>query len=346
MELDIRQAMPSLKETFRKHFKVGAAVSTRILEAQGDFIAGHFSSVTAENEMKPEEIHPEEERYDFAAADRIIDWAGKNGIAVRGHTLVWHNQVPAWMFLEKDGTPVARERLLERMREHIRTVVGRYKGRAYAWDVVNEAVDDKTDRALRPSPWLDIIGPDFIQAAFEAAHEADPEALLFYNDYNETDPVKREKIYELLRSLLEQGAPIHGVGLQAHWNIYEPSLAEIREAIERYASLGLRLHITELDLSMYRFEDRRNDLDFPSVEMMSLQRQRYEEIFGLFREYADVIDSVTFWGVADDYTWLDYFPVRGRKNWPFLFDEKLRPKASFWSVTDAARTGTKGEEDE
>jgi len=224
------------------------------------------------------------------------------------------------------------------MRAHIETVVSRYKGKIYAWDVVNEAVSDQRGERLRPSKWLDIIGEDFIAKAFEFAHAADPTALLFYNDYNESVPEKREKIYDLVRSLKEQGVPIHGIGLQAHWNLEQPSIDEIREAIERYASLGMKLHITELDVSVFRFEDRRTDLTEPPEELLVRQADRYRQFFRLFKEYSDSIQSVTFWGAADDYTWLDHFPVRGRKNWPLLFDEKHRPKQSFRSVMDAARS--------
>ncbi|AZK46397.1 endo-1,4-beta-xylanase [Paenibacillus lentus] len=166
--------------------------------------------------------------------------------------------------------------------------------------------------------------------------EADPSALLFYNDYNESNPLKREKIYRLLQLLLDQGAPIHGVGLQAHWNLYGPSLDDIRAAIEKYASLGLQLQLTELDVSMFAFDDKRTDLKEAPPELIELQAQRYEQLFKLLKEYRDVISSVTFWGAADDYTWLDNFPVCGRKNWPFLFDEHHQPKPAFHRVAELA----------
>ncbi|KAI7251187.1 hypothetical protein KC345_g11592, partial [Hortaea werneckii] len=233
-----------------------------------------------------------------------------------------------WMFRNSEGEPCTREQLLGRLQTHINTVVGRYRGQAYAWDVVNEAIEDKSDQYLRNTKWLEILGEDYLREAFEMAHQADPDALLFYNDYNETDPVKRDKIFKLVRSLLDQGTPIHGIGMQAHWNIYGPAIDEIRSALELYASLGLRIHITELDLSMFRFEDKRADLKAPIVEMLRLQEERYAEIFAVLLDYRKVIDSVTFWGVADDYTWLDGFPVQGRKNWPFLFDVHQQPKAS------------------
>ena len=324
--------VPNLHEAFNEIFRIGAAVSTKTIRSEGDFIARHYNSITAENQMKFEEIHPEEDRYTFEAADEIMDFALQNGIAVRGHTMVWHNQTSDWVFESPSGGPASRELVLLRMQEHIRTVASRYKGRVYAWDVVNEAIEDKAELVMRSTKWLEILGEDYIRYAFEAAHEADPNALLFYNDYNETEPVKRDKIYNLVRSLKEKGVPIHGIGMQGHWNIHGPSLDEIRQAIELYASLDLELHITELDLSMFHFDDRRTDLTVPTEQMVELQQQRYEEIFGLFKEYRDVITSVTFWGAADNYTWLDNFPVRGRKNWPFLFDGEFQPKQAFWRV--------------
>ncbi|MFC5451014.1 endo-1,4-beta-xylanase [Paenibacillus aestuarii] len=328
--------VPNLHEAYHGIFRIGAAVSPKTIRSEGDFIARHYNSITAENQMKFEEIHPEEERYTFEAADELMEFALQNGIAVRGHTMVWHNQTSDWVFEGPSGGPADKDLVLLRMKEHIRMVASRYKGKVYAWDVVNEAIEDKADLVMRSTKWLDILGEDYIRHAFEAAHEADPNALLFYNDYNETEPVKRSKIYNLVRSLKEKGVPIHGIGMQGHWNIHGPSVDEIRQAIELYASLDLQLHITELDISMFHFEDRRTDLTAPTVQMVELQQRRYEEIFGLFKEYRGVITSVTFWGAADNYTWLDNFPVRGRKNWPFLFDVNLQPKQAFWRVIGEA----------
>lgn len=326
------QELAKLKDVFQGQFLVGAAVNPRTLVDQRDLLREHFNSVTAENEMKFERLQPEEGRYTFEHADRMMDFAREHGIGVRGHTLVWHNQTPAWVFEDGSGGTIDREGLLARMKSHIDTVVGRYKGEIYAWDVVNEAVADSGPEVLRESPWLSIAGEDFIARAFEYAHAADPGALLFYNDYNESVPEKREKIYTLVKSLLDRDVPIHGVGLQAHWSLFHPDTDDIRRAIERYASLGLKLHITELDVSVFAHDDKRTDLKEPSADMMERQAERYGEFFGLFREYSEYITSVTFWGAADDYTWLDYFPVRSRKNWPFLFDAAHQPKPSFWKV--------------
>lgn len=322
----------SLKDAFRDHFLIGAAVNPITIKIQRDLLIRHFNSLTAENEMKFEGVHPAEHRFTFENADRLMGFAEERGICVRGHTLVWHNQTPQWVFEKPEGGIVDRQLLLKRMKDHIDAVVTRYKGRIYAWDVVNEAVSDKSEELLRPSMWLDIAGEDFIARAFEYAHAADPEALLFYNDYNESVPEKREKIYTLVKGLKDKGVPIHGIGLQAHWNLETPSLDHIRQGIERYASLDVTLHITELDLSVFSHEDRRVDLMEPTEEMLEQQAVRYEKIFQLFKEYSGTITSVTFWGAADDYTWLDNFPVVGRKNWPFVFDGRHEPKQSYWAI--------------
>lgn len=325
--------VPSLHEVYKDHFLIGAAVTPRTIVSQGDLLKKHYNSITAENEMKFISVQPVEGQFTFDDADTLINFAEENGMKMRGHTLVWHNQTPNWVFKNEDGSPASREKILARMEEHINTVVGRYKGRIYCWDVVNEVIEDKTDLYLRKSKWLDQVGEDFIAKAFEFAHKADEDALLFYNDYNESNPVKREKIHRLVKSLLDQGVPIHGVGLQAHWSIHGPSLDDIRAAIELYASLGLQLHVTEMDISVFNHDDRRTDLTEPTAEMLELQHQRYEQVFSLFREYKDVLTNITFWGAADNYTWLDNFPVRGRKNWPFLFDTNQQPKESFYKIT-------------
>lgn len=326
----------SLKELFADEFRIGAAVSSGTIRTQEKLLARHFNSITAENEMKSENIHPAEDVYVFDESDAIVDFARRHGMAVRGHTLVWHNQTSGWLFQDADGRPVGKRVLLERLRSHIQTVVGRYKDNIYAWDVVNEAIADEGDELLRPSKWLEIAGPDFIAKAFEFAHEADPNARLFYNDYNESHPHKRDKIYALVKSLLDQGVPIHGIGLQAHWNIFDPSLDDIRAAIEKYASLGLELQLTELDVSVFRFDDRRTDLLEPEPGMLECQAEVYEAVFRLLKEYRGTVGAVTFWGAADDYTWLDDFPVRGRKNWPFLFDERHLPKPAYDRVARLA----------
>lgn len=336
--IDQKIAIPRLHEAYQELFHIGAAVNPMTLITQKDLLLQHFNSITAENEMKFVSVQPEEGQFTFEDADRLVAFAMENKMAVRGHTLVWHNQTPNWVFENQSGGVTDRETLLARMKSHIDEVVGRYKGSIYAWDVVNEAVSDSGEQILRPSKWLDIIGEDFIAKAFEYAHEADKDALLFYNDYNESVPEKRDKIVALVKSLKEQDIPIHGVGLQAHWGVVHPTLDHIREAIERYAALDVKLHITEMDVSHFAHDDRRTDLAAPTEEMLELQAERYAQFFQLFKEYSDHITSVTFWGAADDYTWLDHFPVRNRKNWPFLFDTQHKPKAAFWDVLNVTQS--------
>ncbi|GEK88839.1 endo-1,4-beta-xylanase [Alkalibacterium putridalgicola] len=323
----------TLKEAYKNYFKIGVAVNPNTLEKDGDLIKKHFNSLTPENHMKPEELQPKEGEFTFEKADKIVAFAKENDMELRGHTLVWHNQTPEWMF--KDGDKEAsREVALKHMKEHIEAVLEHYsKEPFYAWDVINEVIADEGDELLRESPWRSIIGDDYVEKAFEFAHAADPNMPLYYNDYNESHPEKREKIYKLVKGLKDKGIPIHGVGLQAHWGLEDPSLDNIREAIEKYASLGLKLHITEMDVSVFNFEDRRTDLSKPTEEMMKKQAERYDAFFKLFREYSEHIESVTLWAASDRYNWLNDFPVRGRKNWPMLFDTENQPKESFLRVT-------------
>jgi endo-1,4-beta-xylanase len=310
----------SLCNTYKQHFPIGAAIT------HADMLTTQYNSITAENCMKFALTHPKQDRYTFEDSDKLSEFARKNGIKMRGHTLVWHGQTPDWVFVDAKGDAVSRDTLLERMHEHIQTVVGRYRESVYCWDVVNEAAADDGDNILRKTKWLDIIGEDYLLKAFQFAHEADPNAVLFYNDYNETDPNKLKKITALLKKLLDLGAPIHGMGMQAHYGPTKPPIEDIRRAIDSYASLGLQVQITEMDISVYEWDAGPSSLTFPSSEMMENQAQRYEQIFSLLREYHDVITGVTLWGAADDTTWLDHFPVPNRKNWPLLFDEDHQPK--------------------
>lgn len=327
-----------LKDHYRDFFPIGVSVGPDDLKGEpGDFILTHFNSLTAENAMKMGPIHPEENRYRWEPADAIAEFAGSHKMKLRGHTLCWHNQTPSWLFTGPDGKKVSKELLLDRLKQHIFSVVGRYKGKVYAWDVVNEAIDDRTDVFYRPSPWYEICGEEFIALAFRYAHEADPDALLFYNDYNTEDAVKREKIIRLVTSLQKQQVPIHGVGLQGHWSIYGPEESAIRESLRQFSALGLRLQITELDISVYvpepKLRERRPDekSDFTS-DMEERQRSFYGMAFRLFREFRGQLTGVTFWNVSDRHSWLDNFPVRGRKNYPLLFDSSFKPKKAYEEV--------------
>jgi endo-1,4-beta-xylanase len=333
-----QDATKGLKDYYASYFPIGVAVSPAVLtSAERDLILKNFSSLTAENVMKMGPIHPKEDQYNWEPADQIVDFVIANKMKMRGHTLVWHNQTPDWLFKNADGSRVDKETLLKRMKEHIMQVVSRYKGKIYAWDVVNEAIDDDASKFYRDSPWYQICGEEFIAKAFEYAHEADPDALLFYNDYNTEKPSKRDNIYKFVKQLLDANVPIHGVGLQGHWSIYEPSEEALRESLTKFSSLGLAVQITELDISVYpseqgRREKRVDENDAFTQEMEQKQLEKYRMVFNLFREFKTSITGITFWNVTDRRSWLDNFPVRGRKNYPLLFDQQMLPKKAYWEV--------------
>ena len=242
-----------LKDYYKDYFRVGVAVSPMALKREGTakMVLQHFNSLTPENAMKMGPIHPKQNEYAWAGADSIVSFAERNQLKIRGHTLCWHNQTPSWLFVDTAGKTVSKEVLLQRLKDHITAVVGRYKGSVYAWDVVNEVISDAPGEYFRNSIWYQVCGEEFVAKAFEYAHAADPQALLFYNDYNEINAVKREKIYRLVKGLKDAGVPIHGIGLQAHWAINEPSGPQLDSTIKQLSQLGLPLQITELDVSVY-----------------------------------------------------------------------------------------------
>jgi endo-1,4-beta-xylanase len=328
-----------LKDYYTSYFPIGVAVSPRALKTdEGSLVLQHFNSLTAENAMKSGPIHPKENEYYWKDADSIVAFAERNGMKIRGHALVWHNQTPSWLFVDGSGNTVSKEVLLQRLKSHITTVVSRYKGKIYAWDVVNEAISDKRDEYLRQTKFLQIIGEEYIAKVFQWAHEADPDAKLFYNDYNEISPVKREKIFRLVKSLKDAGVPIHGVGLQAHWAVNEPSRGQLDSTLKRFSELGLKMQITELDISVYAKEhDARERKPEDAATAFTAEREqqqleKYKLSFELFRKYKKYISGVTFWNISERYSWLDNFPVRGRKDYPLLFDKDLKPKKAYWEV--------------
>jgi endo-1,4-beta-xylanase len=327
-----------LKDYYKSYFKMGVAIRPQDLRGEtAEFILKHYNSITAENAMKMGPIHPEENRYFWRDADSIVNFGQRHGIGVRGHNLCWHEQTPGWMFKDAEGKQVSKEVLLQRLKDHIFAVAGRYKGKIYAWDVVNEVIDDDSTKFLRNSLWYQICGEDFIVKAFEYARQADPGAKLFYNDYNTERPEKMERLYRLMKKLVDAKVPIDGVGLQAHWSIYEPSEAELRSTIKKMASLGLEVQITELDMSVYPWEKERRqkragESDVLTPELEQKQVEQYSKVFKIFRDYKDVVTNVTFWNISDRYTWLDGYPVPGRKNYPLLFDVNMQPKKAYWEV--------------
>jgi endo-1,4-beta-xylanase len=331
----------TLKDAYKDFFPIGVAVSPRALKTdEAGLILRQFAGMTPENAMKMGPIHPEENRYNWEGADSIAAFARRNHLKLRGHCLCWHNQTPRWLFTNAAGDTVSKEVLLQRLKDHITTVVSRYKDVIYAWDVVNEAISDNPSEYLRNTAWYRICGEDFIAKAFQCAHEADPKAVLFYNDYNVINPSKREKIYRLVKSLKDAGIPIGGLGIQAHWSIYEPDEETLNATIEKFAGLGLQLQITELDLSVYPKEhsrrERRPEDDNTEFTQEKIDRQAamYKMCFEVFRKYKKVLTGVTFWNISDRYSWLDNFPVPRRKDYPLLFDKDLKPKKAFWEVVN------------
>lgn len=324
-----------LKDYYKNYFYVGVAVSPQGLrrEDEAKLIVEQFNSITPENAMKMGPIHPRENEYAFRDADSIMAFAKRNNIRVRGHNLCWHSQAPSWMFIDSSKgrrDTVSKDLLYQRLKDHIYTVVKRYKGQIYAWDVVNEVISDNKDEYFRNSPWYRICGEEFVEKAFIYAHEADPDALLFYNDYNETNPVKREKIYRLVKSLKDKGIHIDGVGLQAHWGMNEITEGQIDSTIKKFADLGLKIQITELDLKVQK--QGRDTLRGYTPEREKIQTEKYDMIFRVFRKYKGTLQSVTFWNVSDRASWLDQ--RNGGKAYPLLFDTTYKPKPAYYKVID------------
>ncbi|NQX01330.1 endo-1,4-beta-xylanase, partial [bacterium] len=298
-------------------------------------------------------LHPEPERYQFDSADAYFEYAKKRKMEVIGHTLVWHSQTPRWVFEGADGKPATKEELLKRMRDHIHTVAGRYKGKVKGWDVVNEALSDGGPDILRDSPWRRIIGDDFIDYAFRYAKEADPNAELYYNDYSLENERKRANCVKLVKGMLERKVPIDGIGTQSHFQLNNPSLEEIEKTIKDFADLGLKVMVTELDVDVLPSRGPAGNADisrreqgdasnnpftggFPE-DMQEKLAKRYADIFGVYLRHDKSITRVTFWGLNDGQTWLNGFPVRGRTNHPLLFDRELKPKPAFFAVRKAAQ---------
>ncbi|PTB92538.1 1,4-beta-xylanase [Marivirga lumbricoides] len=335
------QSANGLHEYYSGYFPIGVAVSPRALEdsAQSALILREFNSMTPENVMKAGPIHPSPNQYNWGPADAVSNYAKENDLKLRGHALVWHQQYPGWFFKDENGDQISKDTLYARMKSHITEVVNRYKDVIYAWDVVNEAVSDNSDFVYRQeSPYYQIAGEEYLAKAFEFAHAADPQAKLFYNDYNAARPEKVDRIYTLVKKLKDAGVPIHGVGIQGHWSIFEPSEKDLRYAIDKYASLGLDVQITELDVSIYPWEKERRAMkpgesDEFTNELEEKQLKQYDMFFHVFRDYKETLTGVTFWNISDQYTWLDTYPVEGRKNYPLLFDQELKPKKAYYKVT-------------
>jgi endo-1,4-beta-xylanase len=330
----------SLKDAWSRHFKVGAAVNRAGLEQDeiDKIVKRHFNSITAENAMKLGIIHPKEDFWDWDECDFIADYARRNSMLMRGHTMIWHNQCAQWLFQDGDRA-VSKSKLFQRLEEHIFAVTRRYNDIVYSWDVINEAIDtDKGDEnGFRLSEWYKIGGKEIFEFAFKKMREASPNAKLFYNDYNNESGKKLETTLRYLSSLLDAGIPIDGVGIQGHWYYNSPDEGVLRNALEKYSSAGLEIEITEMDISIYEWNEAKEKTGFftsPPGDRAAMQEKRFLEIFKIACEYP-AVKNITTWGVADKCTWLDNFPVKDRKNWPLLFDTKCKEKEVVQTLIEA-----------
>jgi endo-1,4-beta-xylanase len=344
------QIQPVLKEVFKNDFMIGAALNDLIVSGKdqraSDIVQNQFNTITPENVMKWQLIHPEGGRYDFNAADRFVEYGIKHKMFIVGHTLVWHWQTPSGLFTDSSGKLLDRQTMLDRMKEHIFTVVGRYKGKVKGWDVVNEALSDSG--TISRTGWVETIGEDFIEKAFEFAHEADPDAELYYNDFLIDRPVKRDGTIRLVRKLQSKGLRIDGVGLQWHCGLDYPERGEFSAFVDSISALGVKIMITEMDVdilpsaSQYRGADigmrakLKEELN-PYKDGLPAEKQkqlayRYAELFSMLLDKPGKISRVTFWGVSDGASWLNNWPIRDRTNYPLLFDRNYKPKPAFYSV--------------
>lgn len=342
---------PSLKEVFKKEFVIGTALNADQIEGKdagaAALVPQQFNAITPENIMKAEVMHPEWGRYNFDLADKLVEYGKKNNIQINAHTLIWHSQLPPFMRRMKSADSV---RMF--MTEHINTIAGRYDGKVYSWDVVNEALEE--DGTMRKSVFLNTLGEDFVVEAFRLAQKASPNSKLYYNDYNIEEPKKRAGAIRLIKKIQAAGVRIDGVGIQGHWRAYDVPLKNIEESIQEFSALGIQVAFTELDLGVLpnpwdgniadvnrtaANSERMNPYAAGLPDSMQANLTKgYEDLFRLFLKYQDKIERVTFWGVNDGQSWLNDWPIRGRTNYPLLFDRNFKPKPAFYSVI-ATKTG-------
>jgi endo-1,4-beta-xylanase len=336
--------LKTLKGAFAGKFHIGTAMNASQIEERDTaavrVIKSQFDAIVAENCMKVGPLQPREGEFDFSLADKFVEFGVKNNMFITGHNLVWHSQAPSWFFTDSEGKVVSRDVLMERMKKHIYTVVGRYKGRVKGWDVVNEVIDDR-DGTLRKSKYLQIIGEDYVKLAFQFAHEADPQAELYYNDYSLTNPAKRKGAIAMVKKLKEQGVRIDAVGEQCHIGLDFPTIEEYEQTIMDFAGLGVKVMITEMDISVLSI-DRRLGADVSArVNIQNRSNpytnglpdsvnvvfeKRYLDFFKLFLKHKDFITRVTVWGVNDAQSWKNNWPIPGRTDYPLLIDRKYRSK--------------------
>jgi endo-1,4-beta-xylanase len=348
----------SLRGAYKDAFLIGCAVNGAVVtgadQATQDIVLQQFNTITPENVMKAGPINPQPGVYNFNPADQYVDFGEKNHLFIIGHTLIWHNQTPNWFFQDENGKPNTREAQIERMRSHIEAVAGRYAGRVNAWDVVNEVIDN--DGSYRPTKWVNSIGSgdELVKLAFKFTSEYAPNTELYYNDFNAWRPAKRDGIVRLVKMLQKEGIRIDGIGMQGHWGLNYPKTEYIEAAIDAYASLGVKVMITELDVDVlpltkegqiigsvmsdnqFQLEEFKTFLD-PYADGLpdDVQQQlteRYTELFSIFYRKRDKIDRVTFWGVHDGMSWKNGYPVPNRTNYPLLYDRNRQAKPAFNAV--------------
>ncbi len=345
----------TLKDTFKDHFYVGAALSSAYVvdstNAELKLSAEQFNTITNENAMKWERVHPTLNVFNFDTTDLYVNFGEKNKMFIIGHCMVWHAQTPDWVFQDSTGKDLTRDALLDRLKTHISTIMGRYKGRIQGYDVVNEALNE--DGTMRQTKWYNIIGEDYIEKAFQFANEADPNAELYYNDYNIEQPAKREGAIKLIKNLQAKGIKISGVGIQGHYHLDSPTLKDIDESIAAFGALGLKVAFTELDINVlpnpfnlsgadvstqFKLTPEMNPYTTALPDSMETKlANRYADFFNIFVKHKDIIDRVTFWGVTDKDSWLNGWPIPGRTNYPLLFDRTNKPKKAFTSVIETAK---------
>jgi endo-1,4-beta-xylanase len=348
----------TLKDAYADDFLIGTAVNVAIVSGEDalsqPLVPLHFNTITAENVMKAEVVNPEPGKFNFAPADAFVAYGERHGMFIIGHTLVWHNQTPAWFFVDAAGKPNTREAQIERMRQHIEAVAGRYAGRVHAWDVVNEVIDD--DGSYRPTTWVTAVGDgdEMVRSAFAFAAKYAPDTELYYNDFNAWRPEKRDGIVRMVKMLQAAGIRIDGIGMQGHWGLNYPRNEYIEAAIDAYAALGVKVMITELDVDVlpltkegqiigtgmlhkqFQLEEFKTFLDpyadgLPADVEQQLS-DRYAELFRIFHSRREAIARVSLWGVHDGMSWKNDYPIPNRTNYPLLFDRARLPKPALEAV--------------
>ncbi len=348
----------TLKGAFESDFLMGVALSQRQVMNQPAGILNvakkHFNAATAENAMKWESIQPTEGQFQWADADALVNFTQQNNWHLTGHVLLWHNQTPEWVFKDASGNDAGRALVLERLQKHVSTYMARYKGKIPAWDVVNEALNE--DGTLRQSNWLNAIGEDYIELVFAMAHEADPQAELIYNDYNLWKPEKRAGAIRIVRNLKKKGIPIHAVGMQAHYGLNHPKdHQDIEDSIIAFAKEGVKVHITELDLTVLPFPDEENQGADITIDMALQEKYNpftegitpeseaqfaaeYLNLFKIFLKHKDTIERVTLWGLNDGNSWRNGWPMRGRTDYPLLLDRNNQLKPAAHKIIEYAQS--------